>query len=244
MKRPLAKAAELEISWRRHISRRDLRGICATPRVRELILPLEGTIKYPGRPSQSDLLRNSGLMRGICETFPDRIPGIQVLADAISLLDTFCEGKVLQCPGGAGYATDAHKEACFDQAARLKTMIQRLRRLFRRSSRSRSFLSTQVQPAGPCNQNVFLAKSLCRSGRAKLAGGRDVGCHRVFKHQVTGLADAEADLPRSAETSDVGPQRQLGRWHVCLAVRSSFWQLGPRRVLNASIVEYCRGACC
>ena len=136
-RKTLAQAAELEIAWRRHLSRHDVRSMCTKPQKRELLVPIVGTLKYPGRPSLADMANNSSLLRGICEVFPDRTPGIQVIADAVGLLDLYYQGEILQCPGGPGFAYDGYKEACVGQAAILKTLVQRLRRLFRRSEKSR-----------------------------------------------------------------------------------------------------------
>lgn len=136
---PLPKAAELESAFRRHLSRRDLKDIIAKPRVRELVISFEGTAKFPGRPSLQDIEKNDSLLRAVLETFPCQIPGIVVLSDAITLLDLYYSGDIIQYDSeqDPGFQANGYHEAVMRQVALLKNLVQRLRRLLRRSRKSR-----------------------------------------------------------------------------------------------------------
>ncbi len=134
------KASQLEAALRRHLSSRELRHIRARPQVRPLLIPIIGTRSYPGRPCYADLESNRTRLRTIVEVWPDRIPGVYILAEAVRLLDKCYDGDILQFEapeGNGGFVGEAYIEASVDVAAVLKTLVQRLRRLFRRSTKSR-----------------------------------------------------------------------------------------------------------
>ena len=133
------QAATLEAAIRRHLSHSEWRKITSTPRTRELLVPIHGTRKFPGRPCVADLEANGPLLRAVVESFPDRIPGIDVIALAVRMLDDFHSGNVLQF-SGQGFVANGLIEASVDIAAVVKHLTQRLRRLFRRSAKSRFFL--------------------------------------------------------------------------------------------------------
>ena len=137
-RQPLAKAAELEIAFRRHLSSKEARAITARPRLRDLVVAIEGTNTFPGKPSKSDLEKNESVLRSIVEVYPDKIPGIQVLCEAVTRLDVYFSGDVIQYDGPKhGFQGDGYMEAVMQQACLLKLLVQRLRRLFRRSTMSR-----------------------------------------------------------------------------------------------------------
>ncbi len=131
------KAAQLEAALRRHLSRKELRAITTKPQLRPLIHPITGTRKYPGRPCYKDLEANKSVLRAVVEVYPDRIPSAFIVASAIRKLDEFYSGDVIQYEGHGGFVADGYLEASVSIAALVKTLVQRLRRLFRPSSRSR-----------------------------------------------------------------------------------------------------------
>ena len=85
-RQPPAKAVELEIAFRRHLSRKEARAITSRPRLRDFVVAVEGTGKFRGKPSKSDVERNGSVLRAVVEVYPDKIPGIEVLCEAIMLL--------------------------------------------------------------------------------------------------------------------------------------------------------------
>ena len=100
------------------------------------MLPILGTVDFPGKPSRQDLERNKNILRAVCEIYPDRIPSSAVIASAVALLDTYFEGALIGDP--AGFQKHGKLEVAMQIAFEIKTLVQRLRRLFRRSRNSRS----------------------------------------------------------------------------------------------------------
>jgi len=132
-----AKAAELEAALRRHLSSRDKASITSRPQGRPLIIPIRGTRQFPGRPCFLDLEANHRALRAVIEVFPDRVPSVYLVAMAVRMLDKYFSGDIIQHDGQGGYMANGYIEASVAIAATIKILVQRLRRLFRRSSRSR-----------------------------------------------------------------------------------------------------------
>ena len=127
------EAAHLEAAIRRHLSRTEVRQIAA--KNRPLVLPCQGTKKFPNKPCINDIVRNRNLLRAIVEVYPTRVPSAHVMADAIKQLDLFFSGDLLCYEGST--AEEMYGEQCLAVAYDLKVLYQRLRRLFRRSRNSR-----------------------------------------------------------------------------------------------------------
>ena len=131
--------SEFEAALRRHLSRRELRDITTKPQIRPLVIPFSGTKRYPGRPCFKDLEANEHILRAVVEVWPDRIPSVYVVASGVERLDEYYQGDVLQYESeSGGFAENGFMECSVSVAACIKVLVQRLRRLFRRSTCSRS----------------------------------------------------------------------------------------------------------
>jgi hypothetical protein len=129
-----AASEHLFASLRRNIPERVFRAITASPQERPLVVDFKGTAKKKLAVSISDIRANQYLLRAVVETFPDRIPGAHVIAKALRLLDEHYNGDVFR----SDRKSDLYDEVLLMDAYRIKCLVQKLRRYFRRSRSSRS----------------------------------------------------------------------------------------------------------
>jgi hypothetical protein len=134
-----ATVARLESSIRRNIPSHVWKDILRKPRqLRGLVVPFKGSKKLKHKPCLEDIVANKDLLRGVLEVFPSKIPGAHLIAESLSMIDSYHNGDVMRHPD------PADKQSCNDAlltiAYSIKVLVQRLRRLFRRSSRSRFHL--------------------------------------------------------------------------------------------------------
>ena len=138
--RRAADVARLDAAWRRNVPQKLWSQVLAVPQTRPFLIPLS----KPGCICKQDLENNFYVLRGILETFPERIPGGYVLADGIELLDKFHGANIVQL----AYSPDntdkqrasKYRDEIVQVAMTMKMYVQKLRRLFRRSHASRSLL--------------------------------------------------------------------------------------------------------
>ena len=91
----------------------------------------------------ADLESNRGLVRALLEVFPDRVPPGPILQRAVRLADAFHSGFVIQLPPESDSNTDEENEYLKDALVKryaiiMNILVQYMRRLFRRSAKSRS----------------------------------------------------------------------------------------------------------
>ena len=120
----LGQAAFLEAALRRLVPGNAWARATHDPPLAELF-----ELRGKGKVSKEDIIENKHVLRALLETFPDRVPECQAVAKGLLLVDKYFSYELFR-------DSDKHNQA-LTLAFRCKLLVGAIRRLFRRSRKSR-----------------------------------------------------------------------------------------------------------